>query len=244
MRPDTRPHQTRLIQNPTRRYSGMAQGFATLMLLLGLWGTPTGLWAQSDPESNWAPGFGLLYGEGQTENGADLVRIGFSSRRIKEQERIGSLALIGERHENGIPFQMLDSTPAEAVTLKYQSLFFEMKRYLPIGGIFHYYWGLRGGYTRITGTVDRGGGDISTFEKDQIAPLALLALPLALENPGFLLLAFMDGTSFGLTLDIVPNRLWLDFNVAAVVLPHYRDTTLTLEDRFLVSQSVQLLLVF
>ncbi len=217
-------------------------------MLAALWlgfsaGAAEALGAEDD---NFVPGFGMLFGKGVTENGADSKRFGFSSRRLKEDDRIGSLALIGEEHFEGIEIDILDpALSRNEVEIHYQSVFFEVKRYFSLGSLIHYYWGLRGGYTRIRGRIrptdGRAGKD---FEVDQIAPLALLALPLALENPGFLLLAFTDGTSLGFTLDIVPNRVWLDYGVAAVVIPGYRDTFVAIDESINVTQTLQLLIVF
>ncbi len=217
--------------------------FALLLLLTLPAGAAMG---QQETLGEFAPGFGIVYGEGKAENGADSKRLGFTSRRIKDNDRMGSLALVGEEHVNGVPFELLDATlAAEDVRLRYQSVFMEMKRYFPLDDRFHYYWAIRGGYSRITGTVDPGGGQaVRTFEVDQVAPLALLALPLAIENPGFLLLAVADGTSLGLTWDIVPERLWLDFQFGAVMTPRYRDASLVLEELTIITQTLQLLLVF
>jgi hypothetical protein len=165
---------------------------------------------------------------------------------LREEDRIGSLALIGEEHFDGVPFHVLDAgLSREDVEIRYQSLFVEIKRYLPLGGIFNFYWGLRGGVSRLRGRIRPGGGQPTTeFEADLVAPLALLAVPLAFENPGFLLLAFLDGTSLGLTLDLVPGRLWLDYQLGAVLIPNHRDAFVAIEDRTIVTQTLQLLLVF
>jgi hypothetical protein len=77
-----------------------------------------------------------------------------------------------------------------------------------------------------------------------VAPLWFLALPFALEHPGFLLLAAVDGSSAGLTVDLVSDRLWLDLSLGTVVLPRLRDRTLALEDRFTATGMLQLVVVF
>ncbi len=209
------------------------------------WGAGTAR-AQALSDETFAPGFGIVYGEGRTENGAKTQRLGFSSRRLQENTRIGSLTLVGEEHFDGIPFALLDPTLSrDDVELRYQSLFMEMKRYFPLGGAFHLYWGLRGGVSRIRGRIrDPAGGPAREFEADLVGPLALLAVPLALENPGFLLLALADGTSAGLTADLVPNRIWLDYQLSATLIPNHRDARIAIEERTLVTQTLQLLIVF
>ena len=200
--------------------------------------------AQVNVEST--PGFGFIYGEGRTENGGETARFGFSSRRLQENDRIGSLALVGEKNENGVPFEIVDKgLAADAVKLKYRTIYIEIKRYFALGGNFHLYWGLRGGVTRITGTVDHGPQQpVETFEEEQAAPLLLLALPLALENPGFLLLALMDGTSAGLTFDLVPGRVWLDYQFGATLIPRHRGASVAIDEPFLVTHTLQLAVVF
>lgn len=196
--------------------------------------------------SDFAPGFGLIYGDGKTDNGASIKKIGFTSRRMRENDHIGSLALIGEEHTNGIPYGLLGSGLEGAeVELRYQSLYMEIKRYFPISEQFYYYWGMRGGYSRVRGKILPGGGQPAReFRKEMVAPLALLALPLAIENPGFLLLAFLDGTSAGLTFDVVPNRIWLDYQLGTVLVPRYRDSDIVLDNLTIVTQTLQLAIVF
>ena len=196
-------------------------------------------------EKDYATGFGLIYGEGRTEEEANSKRFGFTTRRIKDKDRIGSLSLIYEEHTDGLPHDLLDPALREAdVELRYRTLFAEIKRYFPLGGAFHIYWGLRGGYSRIDGRVDSGGGNPKEFDADQVAPLWLLALPLVMEHPGFLLLAFLDGAAIGMTFDVVPERLWLEYQVGAALIPNYRDQFVAVDDLTLVTQTLQLVLVF
>ena len=212
--------------------------------LAGLMVAPTPVKAQGSL-SDASPGFGLIYGEGKTEHGGELARVGFSSRRLVDDDRIGSLALLAEQHDDGLRIGLLDPGLEIAdVSLRYQSVYMEMKRYIPIAGQFNYYWGLRGGYSRVQGEITGPGGEIQSFQAQSLAPLAMLALPLALEHPGFLLLAFTDGTSAGLTFDIVPERIWLDYQISAVILPRFRNTSLVLEDLMVVTQVLQLAIVF
>lgn len=194
---------------------------------------------------DFAPGFGIVYGQGETEDGGQLTRFGFTSRRMKEGKHVGSAALVAEEH-SGVPNELLDAGLApEDVSLRYQALFVEIKRYFPIGGGFHYYWGVRGGFSRVSGTVtDPASETQESFESDLVAPLGLLALPLALENPGFLVLAFLDGASFGLTLEIVPKRIWLDFQVGSAFLPAYRDARVVVEQPLVLSSVLQVAVVF
>ena len=236
-------------RRPPRRL-GLSVGAAVAGAVLGafcLLGIPGETGAQADKSKDFAPGFGLLYGEGRTnEENARVKRVGFTSRRLREDNRIGSLALVGEEHFDGVPVDILDpNLSKEEVELRYQALFVEIKRYFPLGGPFHVYWGLRGGFTRIRGRIRPDGGQLSKeFEVDGLAPLGLLALPLAIENPGFLLLAFLDGTSFGLTLDIVPNRSWLDIQLGTALIPDYRDAQVALDERIVVTRVLQLVVVF
>ncbi len=200
-------------------------------------------WGQATGGGDFAPGFGIVYGRGETEDGGQLTRFGFTSRRMKEGKHVGSAALVGEEH-SGVPNELLDAGLApEDLSLRYQALFVEIKRYFPIGGGFHYYWGVRGGFSRVSGTVTDPAGTES-FESDLVAPLGLLALPLALENPGFLVLAFLDGASFGLTLEIVPKRIWLDFQVGSALLPAYRDARVVVEQPLVLSSVLQVAVVF
>ena len=197
-------------------------------------------------EVEFTPGFGFFYGEGRTENGAKTTRFGFSSRRLRENDRIGSLALVGEKNDNGVPFEVVDKgLAADAVKLEYRTLYVELKRYFALGTNFHLYWGIRGGATRISGTIDHGPQQpVETFEEEQVAPLILLALPLALENPGFLLLALADGTSAGLTFDLVPGRVWLDYQIGPTLIPGHRGPSVAIDEPFLVTHTLQLVVVF
>ena len=229
---------------PPSRFS--YPGIVVALVILGLMVStqPKRLVAQDSAPSDLAPGFGLIYGEGKNQYGGRISRVGFTSRRLSDGGRIGSLALMAEQHDNGIRYTALDESLTEdKVTLRYQAAYLEMKRYLPFAGVINYYWGVRGGYTRITG-VDTSSGENREFKVDQLAPLALLAIPLMIENPGFLLLAFMDGTSTGMTVDIIPERIWLDYQIGAVLLPRYRDSVLVIEDLTLITQTLKLVMVF
>ena len=228
-------------RSPLRTGQWMAGAVLAALWLLH---APGGTAAQ-ESSPDFAPGFGLIYGEGRTEEDTNAVRYGFTSRRLSQDDKAGSIAFLFEEHFNGIPFSILDpSVTKDGVELRYQSLFVEIKRYFPLGGNFHFYWGLRGGFTRITGKIRRNGQETAKFETTQIAPLALLALPLAFEHPGFLLLAFVEGTSIGLTFDIIPNRLWLDFQTTASLIPDHRDELIAIDQPAIVTQILQLALVF
>jgi hypothetical protein len=196
-------------------------------------------------EKDYATGFGLIYGEGRTQEGANSKRFGFTTRRIKDKDRIGSLALIYEEHENGVPFELLDQNlTEESVQLRYRSVYAELKRYFPFAGNVLLFWGLRGGFSRIDGTVSPPDQEPREFESDQVAPLWLLALPLALEHPGFLLLAFLDGAAVGMTLDLLPERLWLEYQIGATLIPNHRDEFFVVDELTIISQTLQLVLVF
>lgn len=215
-----------------------------LLLIAALAAGP--LRAQQRPDDGSArPGLGIVAGEGRTENGATLRRYGFTSRRLRDDDRIGSLSLLYEEHTDGLEFSLLDeSLSRDDVRLRYQSIYAEVKRYFPLPGPFLSYWGLRGGYSRVQGRIDRGPGRSEEFEAASVAPLYLLALPFALEHPGFLLLAFTDGASVGATVDLVPDHVWLDVEVGAVVLPRHRDDSVVLEKLIGVTRTVQLVAVF
>jgi hypothetical protein len=216
---------------------------ASLAAIILVWpGRASGQQAGLD----FAPGFGVVIGQGQTENEAIARRYGFTTRRLRDGDRIGSLALLYEEHRNGLDFDLLDrSADAKDVTLRFQTLYVEIKRYFPLGGPVLIYWGLRGGYTRVEGRIDRGPGEKDeSFRADSVAPLWFLALPFALEHPGFLLLAAVDGSSAGLTVDLVPDRLWLDLSLGTVVLPEHHGPTLALAERFVATGMVQLVVVF
>jgi len=58
------------------------------------------------------------------------------------------------------------------------------------------------------------------------------------------MLAFLDGTSAGLTVDIVPQRIWLDYQIGAVLIPNYRNAYVAIEERTNITQTLQLLIVF
>lgn len=212
--------------------------------ILGVLAAP-GMAGAQIAERDYATGFGLLYGEGRTQEGANSKRFGFTTRRIKDKDRIGSLALIYEEHENGVPFDLLDqSLTKESVQLRYRSVYAELKRYFPFAGNVLLFWGLRGGFSRIDGTVSPPDQEPREFESDQVAPLWLLALPLALEHPGFLLLAFLDGAAVGMTLDLLPERMWLEYQIGATLIPNHRDEFFVVDELTIITQTVQLVLVF
>lgn len=192
------------------------------------------------------PGFGIVAGQGYSENETIARRFGFTSRRLKDGDRLGSLALLYEEHRDGIDFELFDENVDEDdVELRFQTVYLELKRYFPVAGPFHVYWGLRGGYTRVEGKIDRGPGEEDDeFTADSVAPLWFLALPFLLEHPGFLLLAAVDGSSAGITFDIIPDHVWLDLNIGTVILPLHRDRTIALEDRFTSSIMLQLVAAF
>ena len=194
--------------------------------------------------SEIAPGFGFVYGEGKTSQDGRVTRGGFTSRRLTDNDRVGSLALLAEQHEDGLRFTSLtENLTEDQVSIRYQSVYLEMKRYLPFYEGITYYWGIRGGYSRIRGE-ETSSGERRKFEEDLFAPLAILALPLMIENPGFLLLAFTDGTSVGMTVDIVPERIWLDYQISAVMVPRYRNAVIALDDLTMITQVLQLMIVF
>jgi len=196
----------------------------------------------SDP----SPGFGIIVGQGLSENETLSRRYGFTSRRLQDNDRLGSMGLMYEEHHNGIDYELFDDdVDKNDVDLHFQTLYVELKRYFPVGGPIFVYWGLRGGYTRVEGKVERGPGEKDDeFTADSVAPLWFLALPFILEHPGFLLLAAVDGSSAGITFDIVQDHVWLDLNIGTVVLPLYRDSTIALEDRFTTSIMLQLVAAF
>ena len=203
--------------------------------------------AQGRPlETEFSPGFGVVIGQGQTENGAIARRFGFTSRRLQDGDRMGSMALLYEEHRDGLDYDLLDeSVRKKDVSLHFQTLYLELKRYFPTGGPLLLYWGLRGGYTRVEGRVNRGPGEKDdTFQADSVAPLWWLALPFVLEHPGFILLAGVDGSSVGITFDIVPEHVWLDLSLGTVVLPEHRDHVIALQDRFTATGMLQLVVVF
>lgn len=193
-----------------------------------------------------SPGFGLVIGQGYSENDTIARRYGFTSRRLEDDDRLGSLGLMYEEHRNGIDYKLYDDDLEEKdVELRFQTLYVELKRYFPVSGPFHVYWGLRGGYTRVEGKINRGPGEKDDeFTADSVAPLWFLAIPFLLEHPGFLLLAAIDGSSAGITLDIVEDHVWLDLNMGTVILPLYRDSVIELEDRFTTSVMLQLVAAF
>jgi len=215
---------------------------AGVVLLLAL---STHARGQAQPSApTGPPGLGILVGEGRTANGATLRRAGFTTGRLSDGGRIGSLALVAEEHVNGVPFDLLDAGVAsDDVTLRYQSVALSLKNYRAILPRTLLYWGVRGGYSRVVGRVERNG-TTEEFVAESVAPLGLLALPLALEHPGFLMLAFLDGTAAGITFDLVPDHMWLDFQVDATLLPQYRDANIVLDERFSITRTLQLVLTF
>ena len=59
-----------------------------------------------------------------------------------------------------------------------------------------------------------------------------------------LLLALADGTSAGLTLDLVPGRVWLDYQVGATLIPGHRGASVAIDEPFVVTHTLQLAVVF
>ena len=101
---------------------------ALAVLGLALWGGVPPARAQFD-DADFAPGFGFVIGEGRTQNDATIRRYGFTSRRMQDDQRSGSLALIYEEHVDGLEFDLLDPILSEEdVELRYQSIFAELKR--------------------------------------------------------------------------------------------------------------------
>jgi hypothetical protein len=193
---------------------------------------------------DFAPGFGFILGQGETENGALVRRYGFTTRRMEDGGRIGSLGLIYQEFENGLAFDKLqDGVRDEDVELRYRSLYAELKRYFPLGGALHIYWGLRGGFTRVDGRVRREGKD-EKIEEDSIAPLWFLAVPFVLEHPGFLMLALVDGASLGLTFDLFQDQIWADLSLSTSVLPDVHTSAIALDPRFALTGVLQLVVVF
>jgi hypothetical protein len=219
-----------------------AAGWAIALTLLLFAHAAQGQSAIEDP----SPGFGIIVGQGQSENETIARRYGVTSRRLRDNDRLGSLGLLYEEHRNGIDVELFDDDLDEDdVELRFQTLYAELKRYFPVGGPFHVYWGLRGGYTRVEGRIDRGPGEKDQeFTADSVAPLWFLALPFVLEHPGFLLLAGLDGSSAGITYDIIADHVWLDLNIGTVILPLYRSRTLAIEDRFTTTIMLQLVAAF
>jgi hypothetical protein len=197
-------------------------------------------------ESSPAPGFGIILGAGTAEFDAPVRKAGFTSRRLQDGGRSGALTLMAEEYTDGVRFARLDPTVRkEDVHLDYQALYLELKRYFPLFGPVTYFWGLRGGATRITGRTDRPSGEKNQkFQQDQVAPLWFLALPLALENPGFLLLGLVEGGSAGAAVDLVPNRIWLELQVSAAVVPRHRDAFIAIETPFVITRTLSLSMAF
>ncbi|HEX7929170.1 MAG TPA: hypothetical protein VF678_16360, partial [bacterium] len=168
----------------------------------------------------------------------------FTTRRIQDGNRAGSLSLVAERYEDGVPFELVDTgLRKKDVRLEYEALYVELKRYIPVWGPFNTFWGLRGGATRITGTVKQPGKD-REFHEDQAAPLWFLALPLAMENPGFLLLALVEGGSAGVSFDLVPNKVWIEAQVTAAMVPGHRDRFLAIDTPFVMTRTLSISAAF
>ena len=235
------PSRIRLEPTPRRGWRRASAG----ILLAAALASASGAGAQQRP-SDPSPGFGIVIGQGLTANDTIARRFGFTSRRLQDGDRLGSLALLYEEHYNGIGYRLYDdSVDKKDVSLHFQSLYLELKRYFPFGGLFHLYWGLRGGYTRVEGTIERGKGEKDeTFREDSVGPLWFLALPFVLEHPGFLLLGGVDGTSAGITLDLMPDHVWLDLGLGTVILPEHRDRMLAFKSRFVATGMLQLVVVF
>ena len=219
-------------------------GIVPFVIALGLVASASSAVAQTHGEEDAAPGFGFIYGQGGTENGATVARYGFTSRRMRDGERIGSLGLMYQEFDDGLSFDKLHGgIRDEDVQLRYRSLYLELKRYFPVGGPLMLYWGLRGGYTRVDGRVKQPGRD-DTFEENSAAPLWFLAVPFVLEHPGFLLLALVDGSSLGLTFDLFKDQIWVDISLGSTVLPPLRSRDIVLDERFVLTGVAQLVVVF
>ena len=54
----------------------------------------------------------------------------------------------------------------------------------------------------------------------------------------------INSTSFGLTADIVPNRIWLDYSIGAVLVPRFRDAQVAVDEPLTITQTLQLAVVF
>jgi hypothetical protein len=193
-----------------------------------------------------APGFGIILGGGNGELDAVVRKAGFTSRRLEDGGRSGALTLLAESYQDGVPFELVDtSLRKQDVHLEYQALYVELKRYFPLWSNLHTFWGLRGGATRITGTVERGAGKKDeAFQDNQVAPLWFLAVPLALENPGFLLLGLVEGGSVGLAWDLIPRHLWLEAQVSAAMVPGHRDKFIAVDIPFVVTRTVSISAAF
>ncbi len=189
-------------------------------------------------------GFGIVAASGVTDNGATVRRLGFTSRRLRDGGRLGSLALVAEEQHNGFAVTRLNpSLRAEDVDLTYQALYVELRRFFPLAGHVLYFWSLRGGITRLSGSVNSGGVS-RNFQQDQVAPLLPLAVPLALENPGFLLLGLLEGASLGLSLDLVQDRIWLELQESTALVPRLRTADIAVDTPFVNSTAVTLTIAF
>jgi hypothetical protein len=192
-----------------------------------------------------APGFGIVVAGGVAGEDAELRRAGFSSRRLKDGDRMGVLTLQAEEHKGSLAVERLDPALApDGAKITYQSVYLELKNYSAIRGPLLAFWGLRGGATRVSGRVTPPGAAPREFERDQVAPLWFLALPLVLEHPGFLLLGLLDGASAGLALDIVPRRIWIEAQVGAALVPRYHDASILLDQPFVLTRAVSLTMAF
>ena len=229
-----------------REFLPVRSALFPMVLALALLGPASAFGQFKSRITDPAPGFGIVYGEGMTEHEGETRRFGFTTRRLKDELRVGSLALLYEEYEDGLDFVLQDhDLSKDDVELRYQSIFVELKRYFPFGGPAWYYWGIRAGYTRVQGKIRPADRESRRkFTAVSAAPLALLALPFILEHPGFILIAAVDGTSLGAIVDIAPERVWLDFQISATVLPRHRDRSLILEDLLIVTQTLQLVIAF
>lgn len=222
----------------------LRQALVFMLALLPLLGGPAHA-QMTPPAPREPPGFGIVVAGGDAGEGIELRRVGFSSRRLKDGERMGALTFQAEEHKGSLVPARLDSTlAADGVSVTYQSVFLELKNYSALWGPLLTFWGLRGGATRITGSVTPSGGSRYEFTRDQIAPLLLLALPLMLEHPGFILLGGLDGASAGIALDLVPRRVWLELQVGAAIAPGYHDALIVLEQSFVVTRALSLTVAF
>ncbi|HUJ75266.1 MAG TPA: hypothetical protein VL359_10425 [bacterium] len=222
--------------------SGRARGTAALAVLAGLLLLAAAAHAQGLPDEN--PGLGIEVAQGLVNDSAELQRIGFSTHRLRDKDRLGSLALLYETFHNGTPFHLLQPGAGNGnPDITSESLYLELKRFISLGGPFYTFWGLRGGYTQVHGKVQLATGQHS-FHAEQVAPLWYLGLPLALEHPGFLLVSLVDGASAGLAVDIQQDRIWLEYQLGTELVPPYRDDALVIDTSYIVTQAVTLNITF
>ena len=211
-----------------------------MLALVGAW--PAAGWSA---EEQSLPGLGFFGGLVEAGDNGEGERFGLNTRRIRDQDRTGSLALVGERINGGVKFKTLSpDVSRESVEVQLRSVHLELKRYFDYFWRFSYYWGLRGGYSELSGTVRPEGMEPSEFRTYSFAPLALLALPFMLEDPGFIMLALVDGASAGLIFDLAPQHVWLDFQLGAIVLPSHQDRYVAISQNLLLTRAASLVVAF